>query len=160
MADQTVRTSSSFTRKAFLGATAVIASAGLTLGIAGVAQAAASPVPEGSARNFAILAGSSITNTNTSTVTGDIGLHPGTSITGYGPGADQIIHTGVVHATDAVALDAKNALTGAYNNAAAQTTATRIGTDLAGQNLVEGVYDSESGTFENSGVLTITGDAD
>jgi type VI secretion system secreted protein VgrG len=144
---------------AWLPGTLIIALA-LALALSGTAHALATPVPEGTARNFAVLAGETITNTNATTITGDIGLHPGTSITGYGPGADQITHTGEVHAANAVASDAKDALTTAYNDAAAQTVDSTIATDLVGQNLTEGVYDSASGTFENSGVLTLTGDAD
>lgn len=132
----------------------------LSFGLSGVAHALATPVPEGDARNFAVLAGSTITNANVSTVSGDIGLHPGTSITGYGPGANQITHTGEVHATNAVALSAKHALTGAYNDAAAQTTEFPIGPALAGSNLTEGVYASTSGAFLLDGTMTLTGDAD
>jgi len=146
-----------FSRGGVIGAMAL--TLGLTLGLAGTANALASPVPEGDARNFAILAGSTVTNANLSTVTGDIGLHPGTAITGYGPGANQITHIGEVHATNAVALDAKNALTGAYNNAAAQGTEFTIDPDLAGTNLVPGVYDSTSGAFGLSGTMTLTGDS-
>ena len=65
----------------------------------------------GTTRNFAILAGSTITNTGTTTVTGDIGLHPGTSFTN----PEGVNITGTIHLTDAVALDAKNDLDTVFN---------------------------------------------
>src|ERR1022692_2192872 len=63
----------------------------------------------GTAENFAILAYSAISNTGSSVVTGDIGLFPGSSVTGFPPG----IVNGTQHITDAAAqnarLDAANA---------------------------------------------------
>ncbi len=141
-------------------ATLVAIAAGALFAVGGAAAALALPVPVGNASNFAVLAGSTVTNTNTSTVTGDIGLHPGTSLTGYGPGADSIVQTGVVNLTSSVALGAKNSLTTAYNNAAAQATEFVIGTDLASQNLVPGVYSSNAQTFTNSGSLTLDAGGD
>src|SRR5664279_871518 len=161
MFDQTVRTSSTFTRNAFRGATAVIASAGLTLGIGGLAHADALPVPEGVASSYAVLAGSTITNTNTSTVNGDIGLHPGLTMTGYADGADSIIHTGALHLGDGDALNAKKAATAAYTNAAAQGTDQTLPTpELNGLTLTRGVYASDSGTFANSGTVTFDAEGD
>ena len=68
----------------------------------------------GTATSFAVLAGSTITNTGPSTITGDVGLSPGTAITGFPPG----VVFGTIHATDAVALQAKTDLVIAYNDAA------------------------------------------
>lgn len=79
---------------------------------------AATTVDLGTADNFAILAGSTVTNTGASVVTGDLGLHPGTSVTGFPPGTV----VGTQHITDATALQAKNDLTTAYDNAAGQTS--------------------------------------
>jgi type VI secretion system secreted protein VgrG len=96
----------------------------------------------GSAENFAVLAGTpNITNTGTTTITGDVGIHPGASITGQGPGADQITLTGAYYMADGIALTAKNDLTAAYtalNNMPA--TQTLVGNELGGVTLTSGVY--------------------
>src|SRR4051794_37155778 len=67
------------------------------------AGAEAGVVPLGTAGNFAILGGSTVTNTGSSTVSGDLGVGPGTSITGFPPG---IVTGGTIHASDAAALQA------------------------------------------------------
>lgn len=110
-----------------------------------------------SAGNFAVLAGSTVTNTGaTNLITGDLGLSPGTSITGFfgttaneGPGN---VIAGVVHQTDAVAGTAQNDLTAAYVFLAGQTSDVDLtGQDLGGQTLVGGTY-----TFSSSAQLTGT----
>jgi hypothetical protein len=97
-----------------------------------------------------------VTNTGNSTIRGDLGLSPGTAITGFPPGI--VVPPGTIHATDAVALGAQNDATTAYNNLAGQ--ACDFGpfgpTDLAGQTLVPGVY-CYSSSVQNSGVLTLNG---
>ena len=96
----------------------------------------------GSAQNFAVLAGTpNITNTGATTITGDVGISPAASITGKGPGADQITLTGAYHEADAVALTAQNDLTTAYtalNNMPA--TQTLVSNELGGLTLTSGVY--------------------
>jgi hypothetical protein len=63
----------------------------------------------GSADAFGILAASAVTNTGPSIIWGNLGLYPGTSITGFPPG---IVH-GTIHNDDAVAMQAQaDALTG------------------------------------------------
>jgi hypothetical protein len=94
-----------------------------------------------SAENFAVLAGAGITNTGVTTITGDVGSHPTGSITGVGPGADQINLTGAYHLADGIALTAKNDLTNAYtalNNMPADTTL--VSPQLGGLFLTSGVY--------------------
>jgi len=49
------------------------------------------------------LAGSTVTNTGSTTVTGDFGVSPGTAVTGFPPGTV----TGTIHAGDTVAADAQ-----------------------------------------------------
>jgi hypothetical protein len=73
------------------------------------------PVPLGTAGNFAVLAGSTITNTGNTIVNGNIGVSPGTAVTGFPPG---VVTGGVIHAGDAVAATAQNDLTTAFVNAA------------------------------------------
>ena len=116
----------------------------------------------GTAENFAILAGSGITNSGSTTISGDIsgaprgdvGVSPDASITGK---SSITLLGGVYHQADAVALDAKNALVTAYNDAAGRSTTATIATELGGETLDPGVYDSASGTFEITGTLTLDG---
>ena len=109
----------------------------------------------GTAGNFAVLAGSTITNSGPTIINGDIGLHPGTAITGFPPG----IVNGAQHTPTSgvppggVALQAKADLVTAYNDAAGRTPATPIATELGGQTLTSGVY--SSGTFGITGTLTL-----
>ena len=119
----------------------------------------ATTIDLGDADSFAILAGSTITNTGTTTVLGDIGLHPGTVFTGSGPGADSVTVTGTVHLTDAIALNAKNSLTTAYSAAAAAPSDATVTADLGGQTLLPGVYTSAS-SLGLTGNLTLDGAGD
>lgn len=112
----------------------------------------------GDTQNFVILAGSTITNTGSTVVYGDIGLFPGTSFTG----SANIVLDGKIYLTDTEASKAKDALVNAYNDAAGRTPVTIIATELGGQTLLPGVYASESGTFEITGklILDAKGDKD
>ena len=145
-------------RAATVALLAILFSTGLLLPLSG-AQAATT-VPLGTAESFAILAGSTITNTGQTVVTGDIGLHPGTAVTGFGPGADAVTQNGSLHVADGVALQAKNDLDIAYTNAAGQTPVTQVPTELGGTTLTAGVYGSASGTFGVTGPLTLDGEGD
>ncbi|MET7567473.1 ice-binding family protein [Streptomyces sp. NPDC005492] len=105
------------------------------------ASAVATPVPLGTATSFAVLAGSQVTNTGPSLITGDLGVSPGTAITGFPPG----IVNGAQHSADAVALQAKSDLVTAYNNAAGQAPDVTYPTapdpvELGGRTLDPGVY--------------------
>jgi hypothetical protein len=98
----------------------------LTLG--SIAGAAATPVPLATADSFAVLGGSTVTNTGPTVITGDLGVSPGTAVTGFPPG----LVLGTIHAADAVALQAQSDLTTAYNNAAGQGPTSPIVADLGG----------------------------
>ena len=117
------------------------------------ASAATATVNLATASTYAVLAGSAITNTGSSVITGDIGLSPGTAITGFPPGVQA---SGVTHPTDAAALNAKNDVTAAYLDAAARTPFNTVSGDLGGSTLVAGVYQSTS-SLSLTGTLTLNG---
>jgi len=118
--------------------------------VAGTALAAAS-VNLGTAKSFAVLAGTTITNTGATTIKGDVGLDPGTAVTGF----TTVTLDGTQHLADAVALKAKNDLVTAYNDAAGATPVNNVPTELGGTTLKPGVYASD--TLELTGALTLDG---
>jgi hypothetical protein len=109
-------------------------------------------VPLAGVTNLAVLAGASITNTGATTITGDIGLSPGTSIGGFPPG----IINGTIHINDAIANQAKLDLTIAYNDAAGRTATDMliVSGNLGGLTLTPGLYKSTSSLSLSSGNLT------
>ena len=117
---------------------------------AGPAAAALPPVPLGTAAAFAVLAGTGITNTGPTVITGDIGTFPTTSETG----TSSLVITGTNHAGDAVTQRAKTDLNNAYLVAAGQGPPAAIPADLAGKRLLSGVYASAS-SIGLSGQLTL-----
>lgn len=121
-----------------------------------IAMAQQAPVGLGTADSFAVLAGEGVTNTGPTVVNGDLGTWSNPAVTGFPPGTVN----GAIHAGDAVAQQAQSDLTTAYNDAAGRTPVTTIGTELGGQNLTPGVYNSESGTFEINGTLTLDAQGD
>ncbi len=97
--------------------------------------------------NFSVLAGSTVTNTGSTTVSGDVGVSPGTAVTGFPPG----LIGGVIHKADGPAAQAQAALTTGYIDAAGRAGGTSVAGDLVGQTLTAGVYKSTSS-------LAISGD--
>ena len=120
------------------------------------ASAATPSVPLGAAANFAVLAGSTVTNTGLTVVTGDLGLSPGTAVTGFPPG----VVTGRIHAADNVAAQAKIDLDVAYNDAASRPATATVPVELGGTSKTPGVYDSPAGTFGITGTLTLDAQGD
>jgi hypothetical protein len=101
----------------------------------------------GVASSYAVLGGQTVTNTGPTTIGGDLGVSPGTAVTGFPPG---IVTGGAIHSADANALQAQGAVTTAYNALAAEPcTADLTGQDLGGMTLTEGVY-----CFSSSAQLT------
>lgn len=126
------------------------------LSVAGLVFAATT-VSLGTADDFAILAGSGITNTGATTVTGDIGTHPTLTQTGFGT----ITLNGTNHVGDATTQGAKTALVTAYGNASQATTGL-ISADLGGQTLTPGVYQDNGApaSLGITGTLTLDGQGD
>ncbi len=106
----------------------------------------------GTSSSFAVLGGSTVTNTGTSTVNGDLGVSPGTAVTGFPPG---IVTGGTIHSADAVADQAQVDLTAAYDALAGQACDTNLtGQDLGGMTLTPGVYCFDT-SAQLTGVLTL-----
>ena len=107
----------------------------------------------GAAGTYAILAGSEITNTGNTVITGDIGISPGTAITGFPPG---VVLDGSVHSADTFAAKAKLDLTTGYDNASNQSGSPIETTgDLGGLTLTPGLYVSNTSLQILSGDLTL-----
>jgi hypothetical protein len=113
-----------------------LAALAAVLTIASSALAAATAVPLATAQSFSVLAGAGITNTGPTTVSGDIGTFPTTSISGLG----SMTVGGTNHAGDAVTQQAKTDLTTAYDVAASEGPTNPVTADLGGRTLLPGVY--------------------
>ena len=118
------------------------------------ASAAQAPVPLGSTVTFGVLGAATVTSTGGTMIYGDLGLSPGTAVTGS-PGV-----TGRLHVSDPAAALAQSDLTQAYNDAAGRTTGSvTVAGNLGGQTLGPGLYTSTSSLAISSGDLTLAGDA-
>ena len=124
---------------------------GLVIG-APQAVAAEAPVGLGTAGAYSVLGGQTVTNTGPSTLDRDLGVWPGTAITGFPPGTA----AGATHAGDAVAGQAQSDLVVAYDDAAGRAPTANIAGDLVGRTLVGGVYKS-TGPLALGGTLTLDG---
>ena len=137
---------------------ASVAALGLLVALPVSAQAAQAPVGLGTAKSFAVLAGTTITNTGATKISGDLGLSPGkaAAITGFPPG---LVTNGSKHAADALAAQAQLALTTAYDDASGRIPPTQIVAALGGLTLVGGVYKSTQ-DLTLTGTLTLDGQND
>jgi hypothetical protein len=140
----------------FVAALAPLFASGLLIAGAPSANAAQAQVGLGTADSFAVLAGSTITNTGPTVVDGDVGVSPGSAITGFPPG---MVNNGVIHAADGVAAQAQQDLTTAYDDAAGRTPSTSVSGDLVGQTLTPGVYKSTS-SLGLTGTVTLDAQGD
>jgi hypothetical protein len=109
-------------------------------------------VPLSGASSLAVLAGSTVTSTGATVITGDLGLSPGSSIGGFPPG----ILNGTQHINDVIANQAKLDLTAAYNDAAGRTCTdiVTLSGNIGGLTLTPGLYKSTSSLAISSGDLT------
>jgi hypothetical protein len=137
---------------------AVILAIGMLAAGQTVYAAGPAPVGLGTAASFAVLAGTpSVTSTGATIITGNVGVHPAASVTGFPPG----IVNGIIHMADAVAKQAKSDLVKAYGEAAGRTPVTVVaGGTLGGKTLVGGVYSAGGVTLDLTGTLTLDGQND
>jgi hypothetical protein len=116
------------------------------------ADAAEAPVGLGTAASYSVLGGQTVTNTGPTKLSGDLGVSPGTAITGFPPGTVG----GATHAGDAQAAKAQSDLTIAYNDAAGRALTASVAGDLVGKTLTAGVYKS-TGPLGLTGTVTLNG---
>lgn len=123
------------------------------------ASALETPVPLGAASSFAVLAATTVTSTGATQVSGDVGVSPGTAITGFNPTGtvtDGAIYPGLPPA-DAAHAD----LATAYADAAGRGPAIPLASgSLGGQTIHPGLYASPDGTLGIAGTLTLDADGD
>jgi hypothetical protein len=125
------------------------------LALASSARAQA-PVILGAADDFGVLGASTVTNTGPTEVTGDVGVSPGTAVTGFPPG----IVNGTIHSAGAVAAQAQSDLAAAYNDAESRACQVDLtGQDLGGMTLTDGVY-CFSSSVGLTGTLTLDAQGD
>ncbi|MEO8751652.1 MAG: IPTL-CTERM sorting domain-containing protein [Casimicrobiaceae bacterium] len=117
------------------------------------AAPASAQISLGTAASFGVLAGSTVTSTGATTVAGNLGVSPGTSITGFPPGT--VTPPGTIHSADAVAAQAQVDLTTAWNDITATPTLVDLtGTNLGGLTLPAGVYGFAT-SAQLTGTLTL-----
>ena len=114
------------------------------------------PPSLGTAASFSVLGGQTVTNTGPTSVAGDLGVSPGTAVTGFPPG----LVLGTTHKADTIAAQAQLDTTNAYNVLSGEPcTSDLTGQDLAGKTLVAGVYCFTSDALL-TGVLTLDAQGD
>ncbi len=135
---------------------------GILLGIVALAsfqaQAKAASMFLETANDFAVLGGSTVTNTGPSVITGNLGVSPGSAITGFPPGI--VTPPGTINTNDAVASQAQTDNQNAFNTLAGLTPPQDLtGQDLGGLTLLPGIYSFDS-SAQLTGILTLNNLAD
>ena len=132
-----------------------VIAAGLVTILYGVSPASAQTV--GTASSFAIVGGTTVTAGGaTSVINGDVGVSPGTSITGF-PAPASTTPPYSVHSNDAAAISAQAATLALYNSLAATGGATPIGAGLSGTTRTPGVYSVGAADLAAGGTFTLNG---
>jgi hypothetical protein len=134
------------------------------------ADAAPTPLGLGTATGFAVRAGTGISNVPASAITGNVGLSPAAGTLYTGLTCAEV--TGTIYSVDGtgpapcVVGDAglmttvENDARAAFNQASALSGATPVGPDLAGLDLVAGLYSFGAAATNLSGTLTLNAQGD
>ena len=119
-----------------------------------IAACQSSSVPMGSAATFEVLAGSTVTNTGPTIITGgDLGLSPGSAVTGFPPGT--LTTPAVMHLTDPTAATAESDLTTAYLYTAGLPGGAVLPGDLSGLTFTSGLYTNATTVMLSAGNVTL-----
>ena len=121
------------------------------------ASATASPaISLGAARTYSVL-GTAVTSSGATSLAGNLGLTPGTALTGFEPGSTAVVH-GATHIADAHAAQAASDALLTYQALMALPSNAPITTTLGGQTFTPGVYDSVAAlTMPANTVMTLDG---
>lgn len=131
----------------------ILSTAGLMQSASANSLKATSPTL-GTAGSYSVLGGETVTNTGPTTLPGNLGVSPGSAVTGFPPGV--VGPPGTLHTADADAALAQADSTAAFTTLDQPCDTTFPGTmDLVGQNLEPGVYCADA--FALSGTLTLSG---
>ena len=106
----------------------------------------------GSDATFVALGNTTVTVTGGGTITGNIGISPGSTFIAGNPA---VTVNGTVYASGAIAAQAQADLTTAYNDAAGRQTPVIVAGNIGGQTLTPGLYMSTSSLSISSGTLTL-----
>ncbi|MFC7381539.1 DUF4082 domain-containing protein [Sphaerisporangium rhizosphaerae] len=139
-------------RACLAAALSALLTVAVSIAVPAPAGAAQPPIPLGDAASFGVLAGTAVSNTNQTAVTGDLGVSPGSSVVGFPPGTV----SGSTHAGDAAAAAAVADAGAAYDAAAARTPIVPAAAELGATTKPPGVYSPNTGsTFQITGTLTL-----
>lgn len=134
------------------------------------ADAAPTPLGLGAADSFAVRAGTGVSNVPTSAITGDVGLSPAAGTLYTGLTCAEV--TGTIYSVDGTGpapcvvgnaglmTTVENDARAAFNHASALSGATPVGPDLAGLDLVAGLYSFGAAATNLSGTLTLNAQGD
>ncbi|MFA5701515.1 MAG: ice-binding family protein [Desulfuromonas sp.] len=137
----------------------------LAVCLSGPVPVLASPILSSDLASFAVLGASTVTNTGATTLTGNLGVSPGTAITGQEYitiNGQPALTTGseFVHETDALAGQAQIDLTTTRTKLSLLGPGTLLGSDLTGLTILPGVYTVPAGTTNLAGTVTLDGQGD
>ncbi|WP_395638844.1 ice-binding family protein [Pseudolysinimonas sp.] len=113
------------------------------------------PIDLGTSAPFGVLGSTTVTNTGSSVIDGDLGLHPGLSVTGFPPGQLVAGHTQFI--ADGTASQAQIDLDAAMVTAASLTPTLSGLANLTGMSLTPGVYSGGALSLDAGGILTLAG---